>query len=190
MLPVKVAYFLVQILLSDLLYLGLDIAHVEAGEVGGEHLLEVFFHHHIGSLLVVGLLQLVDVACRQSCQHVERSSAAELIAGYQVVELMAQQLCSKVGVALLVHQVVNSCHISCFLFVFGLKPSGLRRRLGESDFYKCTCCNTRHIVGSVVDSRVAIPLVVDGEGEAEQVCFDVLLYLWIEGILGGVIILT
>jgi hypothetical protein len=41
-----------------------------------------------------------------------------------------------------------------------------------------------------VDSRVAIPLVVDGEGEAEQVCFDVLLYLWIEGLLGGVIILT
>ena len=56
-------------------------------------------------------------------------------------------------------------HISCFLFVFGLKPSGLRRRLGESDFYKCTCCNTRHIVGSVVDSRVAVPLVVDGDVE-------------------------
>ena len=37
-----------------------------------------------------------------------------------------------------------------------------------------------------MDSRVAVPLIVDGEREAEQVCFDVFLNLWIERILGGV----
>ena len=95
MLPVKVAYFLVQIHLFHSFHLASYIAHVEAGEVGGEHLLEVFFHHHIGSLLVVGLLQLVDVACRQSCQHVERSSAAELIAGYQSLSLWRNSSAAK-----------------------------------------------------------------------------------------------
>ena len=39
---------------------------------------------------------------------------------------------------------------------------------------------------SVFNKGLAVPLVVDGEGEAEQVCFDVLLNLRIEGILGGV----
>ena len=72
MLPVKVAYFLVQILLSDLLHFACHIAHVQTGEVGGEHLLEVFFHHHIGSLLVVGLLQLVDVAFVPACGAQQR----------------------------------------------------------------------------------------------------------------------
>ena len=33
---------------------------------------------------------------------------------------------------------------------------------------------------------LAIPFIVDGDGEAEQVCFDVLLNLRIEGVLGGV----
>ena len=39
---------------------------------------------------------------------------------------------------------------------------------------------------SVFNKGLTVPLIVDGEGEAEQVCLDVLLYLWIEGILGGV----
>jgi hypothetical protein len=41
-----------------------------------------------------------------------------------------------------------------------------------------------------VNGRLTVPFVVDGEGEAEQVCFDVLLNLKIERILLGVIILT
>ena len=41
-----------------------------------------------------------------------------------------------------------------------------------------------------MDSRVAVPLIVDGEGEAEKVCFDVLLYLRIEGVLGGIGVLS
>ena len=40
--------------------------------------------------------------------------------------------------------------------------------------------------GSVVNGGVTLPLVVDGEGEAEKVSLDVLLYLWIERILLGV----
>ena len=40
--------------------------------------------------------------------------------------------------------------------------------------------------GSVVNGGVTLPLIVDGEGEAEKVCLDVLLNLWIERILLGV----
>ena len=43
-----------------------------------------------------------------------------------------------------------------------------------------------NLINLIFNKGLAIPFIVDGEGEAEQVCLDVLLYLWIEWILGGV----
>ena len=43
---------------------------------------------------------------------------------------------------------------------------------------------------SVFNKGLAVPFIIDSEGETEKVCLDVLLYLWIEGVLRGVGVLS
>ena len=77
-------------------------------------------------------------------------------------------------------------HIS-FVFVLFLSETSRASQQARGDVIS-TMIVLQHTIffGSVVNGGVTLPLVVDGEGEAEQVCLDVLLYLWIERILGGV----